>query len=774
AGGLSLVPGSEQPRPGEVALLVARNLLRLDRHDEFTELQDEVVTRGIGSGIWSELEAVRLAFACKHGEYARVVHETTLFIDNHRDELPPVISDYLYQRGLAHTHLGNPVPAREDTEAAHALFRLLGRDGECGRSANLLGILHLKGARFAEAERWFRLALDRHTVLGAQRNAGGNRLNIAITLYKRGRPGAALNELAAARRLLSGAGAAVPLCRAALATGHAQLLKGDPATATVTLLTAYEDASRLRLAREEALALEFLGDAQAASGRHAKARRYYSRSLAVARTVAPEGDVVMEVLRRQGASLSAQGRQAEAVPVLSRALGLARRLSDRFEEGATRRVLAETLLGLGDLEAAAAAAEQAARVLEDIDAGLELASARRCQARIGLAQLESGNEPDREATLERAWRHALSALDHNLRGEVEGKIRASRDLLAEVSRHRTDGPVETLAEAPSARRGKPEHVIVHASPVLRDAIQLCDAFADSEEPVLITGPTGTGKELFARRLHTRSPRHGSELVCVNVSAIPPGLFAREFFGHVRGAYSGAATGGRGFAERADGGTLFLDEIGDLPLELQPQLLRLLQDGSYQAIGDPAERRVDLRLVAATNTDLDALVAAGRFRADLYYRLKILELRLPPLRERVVDVVPLLQHFLTEAAGRPVRPSDYFAAGSLELMERYEWPGNAREVAMVARQAHVQLTARGEVRVEVSAPGGEALALTGPSSDCGSGLPVLVRGVGGRGSILMALAEAGGNRAEAARLLGVSRSTLYRRLEQLGIGIKATI
>ena len=770
--GLSLVPAPDQPRLTDVVLLAARNLLRLDRQAEFALLRDEVATRDIGPENWPALEAVRLAFACKHGEYAQVVRETTDFIDTHRAELPPVIADYLYQRGLAHTHLGNPEPGREDTEAAHALFRLLGRESECGRSANLLGILHLKAARFAEAERWFRQALDIHTRLGAHRNAGGNRLNIAITIYKRGRPGTALNELTAARRLLAGAGAAVPLCRAALATGCAQLLKGDPAAATATLLTAYEDAGRLRLAREESLALEFLGDAQAATGQHAKARRYYSRALAVARTMAPEGDVVMEVLRRQGASLAAQGRQTEAVPVLSRALGLARRLADRFEEGATRRVLAEALLGLGDLEAAAAAADQAARVLEEIDAGLELAQARRCQARIGLARLDAGHDLDREGTLEAVWRHALSALDHYLRAEVDREIRRSRSLLAEVSQRRISGSVATLAETPSPRGSIPEHVIVHASPALRDAIQLCDAFADSAEPVLVTGPTGTGKELFARRLHARSPRRGGELVCVNVSAIPRGLFAREFFGHVRGAFSGAAADARGFAERADGGTLFLDEIGDLPLELQPQLLRLLQDGTFQAIGDPSERRVDLRLVASTNAELGEMVAAGSFRADLYYRLKILELRLPPLRKRPMDVVPLLQHFLVEAAKRPVLPTEYFSAASLELMERHSWPGNAREVAMVARQAHVQLVSRGEVRVEVGVPGGEILTFTGPHAALEEAMPPLVRGIAGRGPILMALAEAGGNRAEAARLLGVSRSTLYRRLERLGIGVKS--
>jgi len=311
--------------------------------------------------------------------------------------------------------------------------------------------------------------------------------------------------------------------------------------------------------------------------------------------------------------------------------------------------------------------------------------------------------------------------------------------------------------------------IVHVSSIMRDLLQLADAFADSDEPVLITGETGTGKELFARRLHERSRRCARELVPVNVSAVPESLFAREFFGHVRGAYSGADGDGQGLAARADGGTLLLDEIGDLPLELQPRLLRLLQDGTYQAVGDPAPRHADIRLVAATNADLRALVAAGRFRADLYYRLRILELRLPPLRERREDILPLLRHLLSEAAGRPVDLACYFSQASLERAQGHRWPGNVRELAMVARQAQAQLAGCGRVRLDLESLDGGRLLLEGPAA-AGDPPPPRADGaaVGGRALILAALAATRGNRAQAARRLGVSRSTLYRQLERLGI------
>jgi len=767
SGQLSLVPGPRVPRVKDAVALAARNLFQLDRRRDFRGLLDRAHEQDLVSDPAPELDVVELAFACKRGEYADVVREASTYITAHRDELRPVLADFLLLRGLAHSHLGNPEQALADAEAAHALFRLLERDRESGRAANLMGIQHLRTAGFAEAERWFRRALDIHTRLGAGKNAGGNRLNIAIILAKRGRFTEAANELSAARRLLEEAGAQVSLCRARLAEGRVRLVKGDPEGATQALQTAFVAAGDLKLVREEALALEFMGDVALAEGKLEQARRYFSRALSLARTIAPEGDVVMEVLRRQGTCLAAQGRETDALPVLSRALGLARRLGDVFEEGVALRVMAETQLALGDVGAALAEAGRAAEALDRIGADYELGLARLVQARAVMAGLDTlaGSAPE---ALETAWHRALSALDVLLRTEIDEHIRDARQLLAEISRRRNAPPTVAVTGA----TGQARPVIVHASPAMRDALQLCDAFADSDEPVLVTGPTGTGKELIARRLHERSRRHGKPLVCVNVSAIPDGIFAREFFGHVRGAYSGAEGGAHGLATAADGGTLFLDEIGDLPLEQQPQLLRLLQDGTFQAIGDPQERRVDIRLVAATNADLQEMVNAGSFRADLYYRLKILELRLLPLRERIQDLQPLLRHFLGEAAGRPVRLSEYFSATSLDLMEHYDWPGNAREVAMVARQAHVQLLSRGDVRVEVGATPESTLVLSGPRSEA-PGPRRLPRGAGDRNTILHALAEAQGNRAEAARLLGVSRSTLYRRLEKLGIGAKTS-
>ena len=501
------------------------------------------------------------------------------------------------------------------------------------------------------------------------------------------------------------------------------------------------------------------------------------RALAIAGAIAPDGDVVMEVMRRQGEALMLLGRPGEALPVLQRALSLAVKQNDRFEKAVICRVLAGTLLALGDLESAAGQAGKAVDELRDLRARHELMLALRQRAEVALARADSGLHADSVGLLEEAWQDAMGALDLALKTEIDHWILGGRRLLNTISSRRRlheqdDGSLHLGQSVRSRVR------IIHVSSCMRDVIQLADAFAESNEPVLITGETGTGKELFARRLHERSPRRGKEMVCVNVSAIAENIFAREFFGHVRGAFTGADTDAGGFAALADGGTLFLDEIGDLPLELQPQLLRLLQEGTYQAVGDPRQRHTDLRLVAATNADLKQLVATGRFRADLYYRLKILELRIPPVRERREDILPLLRHFLSEGEGHPVELSRYFNEAGLDRIQCHLWPGNVREIAMVARQAQVQLASRGSVCVELEDADGHPVFVTGPGADPVSEPAVITRGEGpvargvlGRARILMALTEAEGNRAEAARKLGVSRSTLYRRMEKLGIAGK---
>ncbi|MBD3219924.1 AAA domain-containing protein, partial [bacterium] len=533
------------------------------------------------------------------------------------------------------------------------------------------------------------------------------------------------------------------------------------------LMKAYTMATDLGIPREECLSLEFLGDVYRDEGRPEEARRFYQRGMAIAERIAPEGDLVMELLRRDGECHVIEGKAGEGLEILARALTYARKVGDRFEEGVVLRCLAEGLLKVRHLEQALSYAEQAARQLEDIEAQHEHAIARLVAAEIQLTRCDDvGSHDDPRALLDAAWEHLLIAQGICRKLAIEHWTTAVKILQSRVARRRAE---EARYASPTgdATVGRvsddPGDVVIAESRAMKEVLQAVDAFAPYDEPVLITGETGTGKEVVARLLHRGSRREDAPFVAVNVSAIPDTMFEREFFGHVKGAFSGAETGSGGLAAEADGGTLFLDEIGDLSPAMQTKLLRLLQDGSYHTLGDPSARQADLRILAATNSDLEAAVRGGRFREDLYYRLATLVVPVPALRDRPEDVEPLLDHFLSVAAGRTVQAAEFFGAQNLKLLQKYHWPGNVREVSLIARRAAISHRSLGRVEIEVGT-GPEAMLLRGDGQAMAAAAgaeadePAL-----NRARILLALEEAGGNRSEAARRLGVSRATLYRRL-----------
>ncbi|MFP4208110.1 MAG: nitrogen regulation protein NR(I) [Wenzhouxiangella sp.] len=227
--------------------------------------------------------------------------------------------------------------------------------------------------------------------------------------------------------------------------------------------------------------------------------------------------------------------------------------------------------------------------------------------------------------------------------------------------------------------GPPRDGLVGNSPAFQDMIRVIGRLSGSDIPVLITGETGTGKELVARALHQHSPRAGGPFVAINTAAIPDELLESELFGHERGAFTGAADKRQGRFEQASGGTLFLDEIGDMPLSLQSRLLRVLAEGEYYRLGGHDLVRANVRIVTATHRDLPALVDSGQFRADLYHRLKVITLRVPPLRERLEDVPALVRHFLREAGEEFRLPPKLADRALLDHLATLDWPGNVREL-----------------------------------------------------------------------------------------------
>lgn len=301
--------------------------------------------------------------------------------------------------------------------------------------------------------------------------------------------------------------------------------------------------------------------------------------------------------------------------------------------------------------------------------------------------------------------------------------------------------------------------IVGRSAALRRVLQLVDMVAESDATVLILGETGTGKELIAQAIHERSRRHQEDFVTLNCAAIPNTLFESELFGHERGAFTGAHMQKQGRLELADKGTLFLDEVGEMPLELQPKLLRALQERTYERVGSARSKKVDVRLVAATNCDLEQMVSEKQFRSDLYYRLNVFPIHLPPLRERVEDIPLLVRHFTQKYARRMGKSIETVDMATIHKLQRWHWPGNVRELENLIERSVILSTGRS---LSVSLPHKmngaiDALEVVGRFEE--------------QQRIVSTLRETKGRISGpngAAFRLGIKRSTLLGRMKKLGI------
>jgi DNA-binding NtrC family response regulator len=302
--------------------------------------------------------------------------------------------------------------------------------------------------------------------------------------------------------------------------------------------------------------------------------------------------------------------------------------------------------------------------------------------------------------------------------------------------------------------------------------RLIERAAPADVPILIVGENGTGKELAARAIHDLSPRHGQPFVKLNCAAVPAELVESEMFGHEKGAFSGAVGQRRGLFEQADGGTLFLDEIGDMPAPMQAKLLRVLQDGEITRVGGSAVVKVDVRLISATNHDLEALLAQGRFREDLYYRLNTITLRTPALRERPADLPALAVHFAEAACRRNHWKQRRFAPEAIELLRQQSWKGNVRELRNVVERALILSDADPLGVADVRAALPASLAGGRPAAVIPSEGPLrdLVDAYE-RDVIRERLRHLGGHVTNTARSLGLERSHLYKKCKQLDLDIR---
>jgi DNA-binding NtrC family response regulator len=368
----------------------------------------------------------------------------------------------------------------------------------------------------------------------------------------------------------------------------------------------------------------------------------------------------------------------------------------------------------------------------------------------GMKVLEEAKKrsPSTDVVIMTAHATAANAVEAMKLGAIDYLIKpfAMDELRLRIARIADRRTLATRATALASKIDRSEGFgrVIAESPKMKSVLEQAQRVAGTDETVLLLGESGTGKSLLARAIHNASKRATGPFVELHAAALPDTLVEGELFGREKGAYTGANETKAGHAEAAQGGTLFLDEIGELPPATQVKLLRLLQDRTFTRLGSTQQRKADVRIVAATNRDLDAAVKAGAFREDLYYRLNTIVLRVPPLAERADEILPLATHFLS--AGKR------FAPDAREALRRHAWPGNVRELRNAIARA--ELLATGDELTAVD------LALPGPAPAADVELD--------RGTIEAALARAGGVIAQAAAELGLSRQALYRRMEKLAI------
>jgi DNA-binding NtrC family response regulator len=435
------------------------------------------------------------------------------------------------------------------------------------------------------------------------------------------------------------------------------------------------------------------------------------------------------------------------------------------DEEKITRILSDALSAEGYDAETASSAEQALPVIEKGDIDIIL-----CDLRLGgmdgleLLRRSRETSPGTDFVMMTAYASASTAVEAMKLGAYEYLIKPFQIdevtlLLRRISERRELMIENTALREKISRKGQGR--IIGSSPGIRSVMEMIGKVAPTPTPVLITGESGTGKELVAAEIHALSPRSSRPFIVINCAAVPENLIEAELFGHEKGAFTGAVQKKPGQFRLADGGSLFLDEIGELPLALQAKILRAIENGEFLPLGGNRPVRVDVRIIAATNRDLEKLAAGGEFRQDLFYRLNVFPIRISPLRERKEDILPIARAFLSERSA-----STDISGEVAEMLEAYRWPGNVRELRNVLERAMILSGGDAIGPDHVLIPGGAA-------ESGGDSLSSLV----GRKSldeiesslISLALDKAGGNKSRAAELLGITRRTLYSRMDRYGLG-----
>jgi DNA-binding NtrC family response regulator/predicted negative regulator of RcsB-dependent stress response len=698
-------------------------------------------------------------------------------------------------RAHALSSLGDHVSAIKALTGVAAEARDAGDKLALADASNRMSLVEYRRGHVAEAETWAREALAAQSGLPPGPVLGRTHRYLAILANVQCRFDEALEhhekEINAFKRLRHMRGQ----CRGLLGLAMTSLGMGEMELAEHHLKKAQRLAETDQDESSLSVTYSRLGILMLSRGQAAQALKLFEKDLAIARKAETPHNSAYP-LRNIGRALCALGKNEEARAPLDESIGIFRDMGDTVnlalslverascECDCRNRPLASALSRLDEARSLieGVGREQLIAQVETAEANIrarlrEMERAEECFARgvdVWLkhealarsveAYLSFGDALVAGGDRERALRYLRRGLDV---ARQTGQLDSARIFLEKIDAI-SDGPVVARVRRDSSSEPPRPVSGVHSAPItgrnltarsaaMRKVLELAEKVAPADLPVLITGETGTGKELVARFIHWHSPRRASPMVVVNCGAIPKDLVESTLFGHVSGAFTGAVADKSGSFDLAHGGTLFLDEIGDLPLDSQVKLLRALQSGEITRVGDPKTIRVNVRIIAATNRRLLDEVQGGRFREDLYFRLNVFPIHIPPLRDRPEDIPALVEHMISNEKDLRDRGVRQVSREAMKLLKRHRWPGNARELFNALQRAAV--LCRGGVVLAEDLPD----SVTAPSGGGSGRFPTLSEITGAH--IKSALDAAGGNQTRAARLLGVHRNTLLKRLSK---------
>jgi len=720
------------------------------------------LTEGMRPDAMSEMLRIRLGALDNLGRWQDIVSLATEWIPKLRSQAlhyPLCISHG--HLGLAYTRLGTIRYAEIHLRAAiHIATWELNDTARALIHIRQLAIMYKNLGRWQQARFELLSAIETSDEAAIDSEGGALRCNLAIVLLKSGSVTDVPSLLDRAEHQMERAARTKSILRLHLVRARYLVLTRDIDAAYELLNSISNEARSTNRKREEAIAYEYLGDCELLRRQYDRALANYRAALAIANETAPVGDLLPELGHRIGEALVNLGDPNGAILSCERGLKIARDTGDRYEECATQRVLALANLACGNPR----------KALRNIAEGIELARSyeipyelARALQWYGEARLQSSGSDDQTQARRHLWEargiyerlgltHAARQVDKLLGFESQPEPSTS------------EPGIEALQGLPNLDGGALRFGIVTCNPEVSEAVATIQSIAPSRIPVLITGQSGVGKEVLAKALHLMSDRRKGPFVPVNCGAVSQTLIDSEFFGHERGAFTGAVSAREGLIASSHQGTLFLDEIGELSPAAQATLLRVLETGELRPVGRDDLRKIDVRLVAATNASLEDLVERGVFRRDLYYRLNGVSVTLPPLQEREEDIRALFRHFWAQAVAAS-RKKLVLADDVEAMLCAYSWPGNVRElkneVARVVAMADSGTVVNREAFLpKQRARTAESLRRTREQ---------LTRTSAEREEILRALRAHGGNKAEAARSLGgMKRTTLLYKIERLGI------